>query len=80
MGEHLSFGSLGPLAALMAADATTTLRLGSQVFANDFRNPVLLAQEAATIDLFSDGRFEFGIGSGWLRDDYIAGRCARLLD
>ncbi|MDQ2997808.1 MAG: TIGR03621 family F420-dependent LLM class oxidoreductase, partial [Chloroflexota bacterium] len=68
-----SFGSLGPLAALMAAaDATTTLRLGSMVFANDFRNPVLLAQEAATIDLFSDGRFEFGIGSGWLRDDYIA--------
>lgn len=73
MGDHLSVGSLGPLAALMAAaDATTTLRLGSHVFANDFRNPVLLAQEAATIDLFSDGRLEFGIGSGWLRDDYVA--------
>jgi probable F420-dependent oxidoreductase len=73
MGDHFSFGGLGPLAALMAAaDATTTLRLGSMVFANDFRNPVLLAQEAATIDLFSDGRFEFGLGSGWLRDDYVA--------
>jgi len=50
MGDHFSIGGLGPLAALMAAaDATTTLRLGSMVFANDFRNPVLLAQEAATI-------------------------------
>ncbi len=73
MGDHFSFGGLGPLAALMAAaDATTTLRLGSMVFANDFRHPVLLAQEAATIDLFSDGRLEFGLGSGWLRDDYAA--------
>jgi alkanesulfonate monooxygenase SsuD/methylene tetrahydromethanopterin reductase-like flavin-dependent oxidoreductase (luciferase family) len=50
MGDHFSIGGLGPLAALLAAaDATTTLRLGSMVFANDFRNPVLLAQEAATI-------------------------------
>jgi probable F420-dependent oxidoreductase len=76
MGEHLSFlsaGSLGPIAALMAAaDATTTLRLGSHVFANDFRHPVLLAQEAATIDLLSDGRLELGLGGGWLRADYDA--------
>ncbi len=73
MGDHLSLGGLGPLAALMAAaGATTTLRLGSLVFANDFRHPVLLAQEAATIDLLSDGRLEFGLGSGWLRDDYAA--------
>jgi len=78
IGEHLSFvsaGSLGPLAALMAAaDATTTLRLGSHVFTNDFRHPVLLAQEAATIDLLSDGRLELGLGAGWLRADYdVAG-------
>jgi alkanesulfonate monooxygenase SsuD/methylene tetrahydromethanopterin reductase-like flavin-dependent oxidoreductase (luciferase family) len=77
-GEHLSFlspGSLGPIAALMAAaDATTTLRLASHVFANDFRHPVLLAQEAATIDLLSDGRLELGLGAGWLRSDYdVAG-------
>jgi len=76
--EHLSLvgaGSLGPIAALMAAaDATTTLRLASHVFANDFRHPVLLAQEAATIDLLSDGRLELGLGSGWLRTDYdVAG-------
>jgi len=41
------------------------------VFANDFRNPILLAQEAATIDLLSDERLECGIGNGWLRDDYV---------
>jgi probable F420-dependent oxidoreductase len=74
MGEHLGFlsaGSLGPFAALMAAaDATTTLRLGSHVFANDFRHPALLAQEAATIDLLSDGRLELGLGAGWLHTDY----------
>ena len=74
MGEHLSFlsaGSLGPIAALMAAaDATTTLRLGSGVFNNDFRHPCMLAQEAATIDLLSDGRLELGIGGGWLKADY----------
>ena len=57
----------GPIAALMAAaDATTTLRVGSLVFDNDYRHPVVLAKEAATIDLLSDGRFDLGIGAGWL--------------
>ena len=50
---------LGPIAALMAAaDATTRLRVGSLVFDNDYRHPVVLAKEAATLDLLSDGRFE----------------------
>jgi alkanesulfonate monooxygenase SsuD/methylene tetrahydromethanopterin reductase-like flavin-dependent oxidoreductase (luciferase family) len=48
-------------AIVAAAEATTTLRVGSYVFANDFRHPVMLAKEAATIDLLSNGRFEFGI-------------------
>ena len=70
-GDHPSLGGLAPLTALMAAaDATTTLRLGTHVLANDFRHPVMLAQEVATLDLFSGGRFELGIGSGWLRADY----------
>lgn len=61
----------GPIAALMAAaDATTKLRIGSLVFDNDFRHPLVLAKEAATIDLLSDGRFDFGIGAGWLVSDY----------
>ena len=62
---------LGPIAALMAAaDATTTLRVGSLVFDNDYRHPVVLAKEAATLDLLSDGRFDLGLGAGWMASDY----------
>ncbi|MGH7912692.1 MAG: LLM class flavin-dependent oxidoreductase [Candidatus Dormibacteraceae bacterium] len=57
--------TLAPLTALAAAAAATrTLRIGTYVLANDFRNPVLLAKEAATLDLLSDGRFELGLGVG----------------
>jgi probable F420-dependent oxidoreductase len=69
-GDHHWMG-LAPLTAMMsAADATTKLRLASFVFGNDFRHPALLAREAATLDVLSDGRLEFGIGSGWQRGDY----------
>src|SRR2546428_1826024 len=62
---------LGPIAALLAAaDATTTLRVGSLVFDNDYRHPVVLAKEAATLDLLSDGRLDLGIGAGWMVSDY----------
>jgi probable F420-dependent oxidoreductase len=62
---------LAPLVALMAAAAATrTLRVGSLVLDNDYRHPVVLAKEAATLDLLSGGRFELGIGAGWLRDEY----------
>jgi len=62
---------LAPLIALMAAASTTrTLRVGSLVLDNDYRHPVMLAKEAATLDLLSDGRFELGIGAGWLRAEY----------
>src|SRR5216683_6441794 len=61
----------GPIAALMAAaDATTKLRIGSLVLDNDYRHPVVLAKEAATLDLLSDGRLDFGLGAGWLVSDY----------
>jgi probable F420-dependent oxidoreductase len=57
--------SLAPLPALAAAaSATQSLRVGTYVIANDFRNPVLLAKEAATVDVLSGGRFELGIGAG----------------
>ena len=55
---------------MAAAEVTTTLRLGSLVFGNDFRHPVVLAREAATLDLLSDGRLELGLGTGWEKDDY----------
>ncbi len=62
---------LAPMVALAAVAAVTrTLRVGSLVLDNDYRHPVLLAKEAATLDLLSGGRFELGIGAGWLRDEY----------
>lgn len=62
---------LAPVPALTAAAmATTRLRVGSLVFSNDFRHPVVLAKEAATMDVLSSGRFELGLGSGWLREEY----------
>jgi probable F420-dependent oxidoreductase len=62
---------LAPLVALTAAAcATTTLHVGSFVLDNDYRHPALLAKEAATLDQLSGGRFELGIGAGWLSDEY----------
>lgn len=63
--DRANVGSLAPTPALaVAASATTSLRLGSYVFCNGYRHPVLLAREAATLDLLSDGRFEPGLGTG----------------
>ena len=57
--------SLAPLPALaVAAAATRSLRVGTYVLANDFRNPVVLAKDVATLDVLSGGRFELGIGAG----------------
>jgi probable F420-dependent oxidoreductase len=64
---------LAPLTALaVAAEATTRLRVGSMVIANDYRHPVVLAKEAATLDLLSGGRFELGLGAGFHRAEYEA--------
>jgi probable F420-dependent oxidoreductase len=70
MPDH--FGDqLAPVPALQAAaDATTTLRVGALVFDNDYKHPVVLAKELATIDLLSEGRLEVGIGAGWMIQDY----------
>lgn len=67
--HYLNEMSCGVL-QMAAADATTTLRVGSYVYNNDFRHPALLAKEAATIDVLSGGRVEFGIGAGWHRGEY----------
>lgn len=64
---------LAPMVALAyAASTTSTLRLGTMVLSNDFRHPVMLAKEAATLDHLSGGRFELGLGAGWLREEYEA--------
>ncbi len=59
-------------AIMMAAEATTRLRVGCRVFCIDYRQPAMLAKEAATLDLLSDGRLELGLGAGWLRAEYEA--------
>jgi probable F420-dependent oxidoreductase len=72
MPDHFE-DQLSPLPALTAAAcATKTLRVGSIVLGNDYRHPVVLAMEAATLDLLSGGRVELGIGAGWMRSDYEA--------
>ncbi len=55
---------------MCAADATTTLRLGALVWDNDYKHPVVLAKELATLDVLSEGRLEIGIGAGWMISDY----------
>jgi len=60
-----------PIAALtVAAEATERLKVGSLVFDNDYRHPLVLAKECATLDLLSEGRLEVGLGAGWMRTDY----------
>ena len=62
-----------PLTALATvAVATERLRVGSLVLCNDYRHPVLLAKEVATLDLLSGGRFELGLGAGFSRPEYEA--------
>ncbi len=69
--DHLDDGQLSPIVAMTAAAmSTTTLKVGSLVFNNDYRHPVLLAREMATLDVLSGGRLEVGIGAGWKRTDY----------
>jgi probable F420-dependent oxidoreductase len=54
----------------VAAEATERLNVGTLVFANDYRHPVMLAKSIATLDLATLGRVEFGLGAGWKRSDY----------
>jgi probable F420-dependent oxidoreductase len=70
MPDHFS-DQLAPVPALQcAADATSTLRLGALVYDNDYKHPVVLAKELATMDVLSDGRVEIGLGAGWMVTDY----------
>jgi probable F420-dependent oxidoreductase len=70
MPDHFT-GQLAPVPALQTLlDATTTLRVGALVFDNDYKHPVVLAKELATMDVLSDGRIEIGLGAGWMISDY----------
>lgn len=62
---------LAPVPAIAtAAEATTTLRVGTLVLDNDYKHPVVVAKELATVDLLSGGRVEWGMGAGWFTPDY----------
>jgi probable F420-dependent oxidoreductase len=59
-------------AMAVAAEATSTIRVGCRVLCIDYRHPVMLAKELATLDMFSEGRLEIGLGAGWLANEYEA--------
>ena len=59
-------------AMAVAIEATTTLRVGCRVFCVDYHQPVVLAKELATLDFFSEGRVEIGLGAGWITSEYHA--------
>jgi probable F420-dependent oxidoreductase len=70
---HTPRQDLAPIAAMaVAAACSETLRIGCRVFCIDYHVPAVLAKEAATLDLLSDGRLEMGIGAGWSGVEYEA--------
>ena len=70
--DHLDDQWAPIVAMTVGAEATSHLKVGSLVFDVDYRHPVMLAKEMATLDLVSEGRLEVGLGAGWLRQDYDA--------
>jgi probable F420-dependent oxidoreductase len=71
--DHLVGGVFSPMVALSAmAEATSTLRVGTLVLNNDLRHPAILAREAATLDLLTNGRLELGLGAGHAAPEYEA--------
>src|SRR5215813_12099375 len=79
--DHFIDHPLAPMPAMAAAAAVTdTLRVGSLVLGNDYKHPVVLAREASTLDLLSDGRLELGLGAvddGRLREGRLRARRPR---
>jgi alkanesulfonate monooxygenase len=62
---------LDPLLVLASvASASNTLRLGTSILQVPLRQPVMLAQQLATLDWLSDGRFDLGIGVGWQKEEF----------
>lgn len=71
ISDHFS-DRLAPLPALVMAAEHTSIKVGTLVLANDFRHPAVLAKEAATVDLLTEGRLELGMGTGWEQGDYAS--------
>src|SRR5437660_11482120 len=81
--EHhfTGFGQVSASLALLTflAARTSTLRLGTAVLVLPWHNPVLLAEQAATIDLLSGGRLEFGVGKGYRHNEF-SGFCIPIAE
>jgi probable F420-dependent oxidoreductase len=73
MPDHFIETELAPMVGIsVAASVTDRLRVGMLVLGNDYKHPAVVAKEAATLDLLSEGRLELGIGAGWMKTDYDA--------
>ena len=73
MADHFLDTVLAPMTGICFVAAwSDTLRVGHLVLGNDYKHPAIVAKEAATIDVLSDGRVELGLGAGWMRTDYDA--------
>ena len=70
MTDHFDDRNAPLVTITAAALATTSLRVGTLVLCNDYRHPVVLAKELATLDRMSNGRLEVGVGAGWMTSDY----------
>jgi alkanesulfonate monooxygenase SsuD/methylene tetrahydromethanopterin reductase-like flavin-dependent oxidoreductase (luciferase family) len=68
--EDGSFEGVALQSAL--AEATSRVRVGSLVYGAGYRNPMLMAAAASTIDHISGGRLELGMGAGWCEAEYLA--------
>ena len=69
-GDHLDSRPAPGVAAVAVALWTSELRVATHVYCNDFRPPGLLAKEVATVAMMTEGRFDAGIGAGWMKADY----------
>jgi len=68
--DHL--GAPAPFPSLVSAAEVTTIRLGTFVLNAGFYKPALLARDAAALDMLSDGRFELGLGTGYVQEEFEA--------
>jgi len=71
MPQHRGTKGFSPLVALgFVASYSARLRIGTLVLDNESVHPAIIARDAATLDLLSEGRLELGIGAGWLEADH----------
>lgn len=68
--DHL--GGIAPFPLLTSAAEVTTIRLGTFVLNAGFYKPALLARDVAAVDALSDGRFELGLGTGYVKEEFEA--------